>query len=155
MFGKMLTNKFNQNVAILLVGTVMSQAIPIAISPILTRIYSPSYFGLFAFYFRLDSNHYTLCGTENSLSFAVEVQDLKNWEDGFELLGVKASALTRGQPEVLLTFDFFDKKTSNKFSRKIRSEVRWSHGKFCGNPEAKLYKHDSWSYSDLPWAKSV
>lgn len=110
---------------------------------------------LFAFYFRLDSNQYTLCGTENSLSFAVEVQDLKNWEDCFELLGVKASALDRGQPEVLLTFDFLDKKTEEKFSRKIRSEVRWSHGKFCGNPEGKLYKHDSWSYSDLPWAKSV
>ena len=53
MFGKMLTNKFNQNVAILLVGTVMSQAIPIAISPILTRIYSPSDFGLFALYFSI------------------------------------------------------------------------------------------------------
>jgi hypothetical protein len=54
-----------------------------------------------------------------------------------------------------LSFDFLDKKNQKKFSRKIRSEVRWSHGKFCGNPEGKLYKHDSWSYSDLPWAMSV
>ena len=110
---------------------------------------------LFAFYFRLDSNRYTLCGTENSTSFAVEVSDLKNWEENFEISGVKAEALTRGQPEVLLSFEFLDKKSQKKFSRKIRSEVRWSHGKFCGNPEAKLYKHDSWSYSDLPWAMSV
>ena len=110
---------------------------------------------LFAFYFRLDSNRYTLCGTENSTSFAVEVSDLKNWEENFEIVGVKAQGLTRGQPEVLLNFEFLDKKSQNKFSRKIRSEVRWSHGKFCGNPEAKLYKHDSWSYSELPWAMSV
>lgn len=110
---------------------------------------------LFAFYFRLDSNRYTLCGTENSTSFAVEVLDLENWEKNFEIVGVTAEALTRGQPEVLLSFDFLDKKNQKKFSRKIRSEVRWSHGKFCGNPEGKLYKHESWSYSDLPWAMSV
>jgi hypothetical protein len=85
----------------------------------------------------------------------VEVVDLENWEENFEIVGVTAEALTRGQPEVLLSFDFLDKKNQKKFSRKIRSEVRWSHGKFCGNPEGKLYKHDSWSYSDLPWAMSV
>ena len=110
---------------------------------------------LFAFYFRLDGNRYTLCGTENSASFAVEVTDLKNWEENFEILEVTAEALTRGQPEVLLSFEFLDKKNQKKFIRKIRSEVRWSHGKFCGNPEGKLYKHDAWSYSDLPWAISV
>lgn len=110
---------------------------------------------LFAFYFRLDNNHYTLCGTENSMSFAVEVLNLENWEEKFEIVGVSAKALTRGQPEVLINFEFLDKKIKKKFSRKIRSEVRWSHGKFCGNPEGKLYKHDSWSYSDLPWAKTV
>lgn len=92
---------------------------------------------LFAFYFRLDSNRYTLCGTENSTSFAVEVSDLKNWEENFEIVGVKAQGLTRGQPEVLLNFEFLDKKSEKVFSRKIRSEVRWSHGKFCGNPDRK------------------
>jgi len=34
-------------------GTVLAQAIPIAISPILTRLYSPSDFGTFALYFAL------------------------------------------------------------------------------------------------------
>ena len=34
-------------------GTILAQAIPIAISPILTRLYSPSDFGTFALYFTL------------------------------------------------------------------------------------------------------
>lgn len=110
---------------------------------------------LFAFYFRLDASSYTLCGTENAKSFAVEVIDLKKWEARFEIVDVQAQGLLRGQPEVLISFNFLDKENNKKFSRKIRSEVRWSHGKFCGNPEGKLYKHEGWVYAELPWAKSV
>ncbi len=41
---------FGRNVLTLMTGTAIAQAIPIAISPILTRIYSPSEFGLFALF---------------------------------------------------------------------------------------------------------
>lgn len=41
---------FAKNVAILFSGTAISQAIPIAVSPILTRVYTPDEFGLFAIY---------------------------------------------------------------------------------------------------------
>lgn len=44
-------NTFSRNVLILLSGTVIAQAIPLAISPVLTRLFSPSDFGLFALYF--------------------------------------------------------------------------------------------------------
>jgi hypothetical protein len=110
---------------------------------------------LFAFYFRLDDQKYTLTGTENAASFAIEILDLKSWESSFEVVEVSAVALERGQPEVLISFEFLNKKTKENFNRKIRAEVRWSHGKFCGNPESKLYKHDSWSYSELPWVMTV
>lgn len=43
-------SEFNRNVLTLLTGTTIAQAIPIAISPILARIYTPSDFGLFALY---------------------------------------------------------------------------------------------------------
>lgn len=39
-----------RNVLTLMTGTALAQAIPLAISPILTRIYSPNEFGLFALY---------------------------------------------------------------------------------------------------------
>ena len=46
-------SEFKRNVLTLFTGTVIAQAIPIAISPILTRLYSPEEFGLFALYMGL------------------------------------------------------------------------------------------------------
>ncbi|KEQ13091.1 oligosaccharide flippase family protein [Endozoicomonas numazuensis] len=43
-------NEVARNVATLMTGTVLAQAIPIAVSPILTRLYTPEDFGLFALY---------------------------------------------------------------------------------------------------------
>jgi O-antigen/teichoic acid export membrane protein len=43
-------SSFNRNVLTLFSGTFIAQGIPIAASPILTRIYSPSDFGAFALY---------------------------------------------------------------------------------------------------------
>ena len=43
-------SEFSRNVLTLMTGTTIAQAIPIAISPILTRIYSPEDFGLFGLY---------------------------------------------------------------------------------------------------------
>jgi len=43
-------SEFNRNVLTLITGTTIAQAIPIAISPILTRIYTPEDFGIFAVY---------------------------------------------------------------------------------------------------------
>ena len=46
-----INNKgFFANVFTLLTGTIIAQAIPIVVSPILTRIYSPDDFGIFALY---------------------------------------------------------------------------------------------------------
>ena len=42
--------EFSRNVLTLMTGTSIAQAIPIAISPILTRIYTPEDFGVFALY---------------------------------------------------------------------------------------------------------
>jgi O-antigen/teichoic acid export membrane protein len=47
--------EFKKNVMVLLTGTVIAQAIPIAISPILTRLFSPEDFGLLAFYMAICS----------------------------------------------------------------------------------------------------
>ncbi len=46
---------FNKNILTLMMGNIISQAIPIAISPILTRIYTPEDFGIFAVYMSLVS----------------------------------------------------------------------------------------------------
>ena len=43
-------SEFSRNVLTLMTGTTIAQAIPIGISPILTRIYSPEDFGIFALF---------------------------------------------------------------------------------------------------------
>jgi O-antigen/teichoic acid export membrane protein len=48
-------SEFSRNVLTLMTGTTIAQAIPIAISPILTRIYTPEDFGLFALYMSVAS----------------------------------------------------------------------------------------------------
>lgn len=46
-------SEFNRNVLTLMTGTTIAQAIPIAISPILTRIYTPEDFGVYAIFMAL------------------------------------------------------------------------------------------------------
>jgi O-antigen/teichoic acid export membrane protein len=48
-------SEFSRNVLTLMTGTTVAQAIPIAISPILTRIYTPEDFGIFALFFAIIS----------------------------------------------------------------------------------------------------
>jgi len=48
-------SEFSRNVLTLMTGTSIAQAIPIAISPILTRIYTPEDFGVFALYMSVAS----------------------------------------------------------------------------------------------------
>ena len=48
-------SEFSRNVLTLMTGTTIAQAIPIAISPILTRIYTPEDFGLFALFIAITS----------------------------------------------------------------------------------------------------
>ncbi|MDA1148956.1 MAG: oligosaccharide flippase family protein, partial [Bacteroidetes bacterium] len=43
-------SEFNRNVLTLMTGTTIAQAIPIAITPILTRLYTPEDFGLLALF---------------------------------------------------------------------------------------------------------
>jgi O-antigen/teichoic acid export membrane protein len=43
-------NEFGRNVLTLMTGTILAQAIPIAMAPILTSIYTPNDFGIFAVY---------------------------------------------------------------------------------------------------------
>ena len=50
-----LQSEFSRNVLTLMTGSMIAQAIPIAISPILTRIYTPEDFGMFALYMSISS----------------------------------------------------------------------------------------------------
>ena len=50
---KWIKSEYVRNVLTLVSGTSIAQAIPVAVTPVLTRIYSPAEFGLFAVYMAL------------------------------------------------------------------------------------------------------
>ncbi|ABC64754.1 oligosaccharide flippase family protein [Erythrobacter litoralis] len=52
-FDKIGQSRFVRNAAVLMGGTLVAQAIPVLISPILTRLYTPAELGVFAVYFSL------------------------------------------------------------------------------------------------------
>jgi len=46
-------SEFTKNILVLMTGTTIAQAIPVVISPILTRLYTPEDFGIFALFFAI------------------------------------------------------------------------------------------------------
>lgn len=108
---------------------------------------------IFYYFFKLNSVQYILAGTEKGDPFAVVMLPGNTLEERFDFLDIKAKPKKAGQPEVLLEFTFKEKATKQIFPISIKVEVRWSHGKFCGNPEAKVYK--LWSYAELPWSQPI
>jgi len=67
--------EYSRNILTLMSGTMLAQAIPIAISPILTRLYSPSDFGTFALYFALAVLFGSLVAGRYELSILIPKQD--------------------------------------------------------------------------------
>lgn len=55
VIASILSSDFNKNLGVLVTGTVIAQAIPIALYPLLTRLYSPEDFGILALYISLMS----------------------------------------------------------------------------------------------------
>lgn len=62
-------SSFSKNVLTLMTGTTIAQAIPVAISPILTRIYTPEDFGVLALFVSITTIFSTL--TTGSYEFAI------------------------------------------------------------------------------------
>lgn len=66
---------FARNVLTLMTGTTLAQAIPIAVSPILTRLFSPAEFGVFAVYLAIVSVLAILATGRYELAFMVPKKD--------------------------------------------------------------------------------
>jgi hypothetical protein len=101
-------------------------------------------------FFRIDVVPYLLTGLDHHRLFAVEIPALTSWKQDWKLAGVLAQPdLASGQSVVDIRVTVENKATHAKHSVKFHVEVRWSHGKFCGNPEGKLYKEFCWT--DVPF----
>lgn len=77
MISKLLGGKseYTKNILTLITGTGVAQLIPIAVSPILTRLYSPEDFGLIALYLSLVSIITVLCTCRYEMALMLPKKD--------------------------------------------------------------------------------
>jgi hypothetical protein len=68
----------------------------------------------------------------------------------YSVIEVVAKALPAGQPEVVINFTFKCNATGAEYMYGVQSQIRWSYGKFYGNPESKFYRYGKWTYTELP-----
>jgi O-antigen/teichoic acid export membrane protein len=77
-------SEFSRNVLTLMTGTTIAQAIPIAISPILTRIYTPEDFGVFALFIAIMSIFGSIANGRYELAIMLPKKD----EDAINILAL-------------------------------------------------------------------
>lgn len=80
----MFKTDFIKNIFFLVSGTAVAQAIPILISPILTRIYSPESFGIFSVYLGMISVLSVIASARYELAIVLPEKD----EDAFNIVAV-------------------------------------------------------------------
>ena len=68
-------SEFSKNVLTLMTGTTIAQAIPIAISPILTRIYTPEDFGVLALFVAITTIFGTIANGRYELAIMLPKKD--------------------------------------------------------------------------------
>jgi len=97
-------------------------------------------------FFRMDSVEYIFAGLDRGVEFGVAIPELSQWKRDWKITKVEASPnLKRQQSVVDIAIAFVSKSSSGTTgSAQFHVEIRWSHGKFRQNPEAKLYKDFRW-----------
>jgi O-antigen/teichoic acid export membrane protein len=107
-------SEFSRNVLTLMTGTTIAQAIPIAISPILTRIYSPADFGLFALFIAIASIFGSIANGRYELAIMLPKKD----EDAINIfaLGFIITSIISISLLILVVIfnDFFTKLLKNE-----------------------------------------
>ena len=62
-----------------------------------------------------------------------------DWQQRFELRSFEVSPEAGLQPRVAWSASVLDRGTGEEVPVGGHVEIRWSHGRFCGHPEAKVY----------------
>ena len=105
-------------------------------------------------FFRMNAVPYILVGLDKHRPFGLQIPDVTEWKRNWKIVSLNATPdLTRGQSVVDICMVVEEKTSRTTHSMDFHVEIRWSHGKFCGNPEAKLYKEFSWS--SVPFFRNI
>jgi O-antigen/teichoic acid export membrane protein len=97
-------SEFSRNVLTLMTGTTIAQAIPIAISPILTRIYTPEDFGVFALFIAITAIFGSIANGRYELAIMLPKKD----EDAINIFALGFIIVTSLSLFLLLLVVFFN-----------------------------------------------
>ena len=88
---------------------------------------------------RISDASYFVLGAERSESLRLRIDSAWDWHQQFELRAFEVSPGESGQPEVSWRASVRDRHDRSAHDVEGHVEIRWSHGRFNGVPEAKVY----------------
>jgi hypothetical protein len=88
---------------------------------------------------RLQAAPYFVLGTTDQATLRVRVGTPWDWRQRFDLKALDVEPQPGGQPRVGWRLEVHDRETGTDRVAAGHVEVRWSHGRFGGPPEAKVY----------------
>lgn len=88
---------------------------------------------------RFSESPYFVLGTAGSRFVRLRIATPWDWRQQFRLKTFEVFSTLSGQPRVEWEARITD--LANQVERSVQGhvEIRWSHGRFCGSPEAKIY----------------
>ncbi|HEY3999078.1 MAG TPA: hypothetical protein VGO93_09455 [Candidatus Xenobia bacterium] len=89
---------------------------------------------------RLYGAPYFLLGDSDSGPLRLRVYTPWDWRSRYRLEGFEVTAdASAGQPQVRWAAAVHDRESTLSETVRGHVEIRWSHGRFCGQPESKVY----------------
>lgn len=88
---------------------------------------------------RITSATYFVLGTDRTSHLRIRVESAWDWVQAHELRSFAVAPKPAGQPEVGWVARVRRRDTGEETEVAGHVEVRWSHGRFVGAPEAKVY----------------
>jgi hypothetical protein len=88
---------------------------------------------------RISDATYFVLGTDASAHLRLRVDSAWDWMQAYELRSLEVAPRAAGQPEVAWTAIVRTRAQRKDLVVHGHVEIRWSHGRFVGTPEAKVY----------------
>lgn len=88
---------------------------------------------------RISTATYFVLGSDRDEQLRLRIDSAWDWTQAYELRAFDIEPRTAGQPEVRWRATVLDRRREVHVHIDGHVEVRWSHGRFRGAPEAKVY----------------